>query len=136
MSAYAIYNARSIGGIIFVYCLEFVSLWGGPLLEVSLKLLILFSNLRSHLLPDGKEVWNFLKKFVNTEYYNKKPAQFVLDLLRLQMPELLKSSVNTLAVTDLESEVRQLIRGDDRTSRRILLLVDTLLVRAHFLATF
>ena len=84
---------------------------------------------RPRLLPDYNYIWKFLKGFADT-VYSKTPANFILDLLKLQIPELPNSSENTLSETDLEAKLRNYIKDDERIPKRLLiLLADGHLVR-------
>ena len=77
---------------------------------------------RPHLQPDYKHIWKFLKGFADTVYC-KTPAMFLIDLLKLEIPELPSSSESTLSDADLESELRHYIKDDERTPKRLLLLL-------------
>ena len=60
--------------------------------------------------------------------YGKTPANFLLDLLKLRLPELLNTEVNTVCEQELEKNVRDFIKDDDRITRRLFLSVEGLLV--------
>ena len=82
---------------------------------------------RPQLTPDYNDIWKFLKKF-SVSSYSRIPAQFLQDLLKLQLPEMCNASVNTLTERELEMQLRNMIKDDDRIPRRLFALPEAFLV--------
>ena len=80
-------------------------------------------------MPGCTEFWNFFMKFTERAY-SKTPAEFIFDLLRLDMPvfSLKATPLQTDEQVDIETNVRKYIKNDERIPRRFHIAVDTLLV--------
>ena len=81
-------------------------------------------------MPGCTEFWHFFLKFSERAYYSKTPAEFIFDLLRLDMPNfsLKAAPLQTDEQNDTETYVREYIENDERIPRRLYIAVDTLLV--------
>ena len=82
---------------------------------------------RPQLTPDYNDIWEFLRKFL-VSAYSKIPAQFLQDLLKLQLPEMCNAPENTLTEHELEKQLRKMIKDDDRIPRRLFASPETFLV--------
>lgn len=69
-------------------------------------------------------MWEFFAKFAPYGY-DKTPAVFCIDLLKLKLPELLKTEEDEL---QLEKKLRNFIKQDERVPIRLLRLLERLLV--------
>lgn len=82
---------------------------------------------RPQLTPDYNIIWEFFKKFL-VSVYSRTPALFLQDLLKLQLPEMCNASENTLTEYELEKQLRNIIKDDDRIPRRLFSSPETFLV--------
>lgn len=73
-------------------------------------------------------MWEFFAKFT-THGYNKTPINFLFDLLKLKLPELLKTDGSSSFEPQLERHLRGFIKQDERIPKRLLTAVEHLLVR-------
>ena len=80
-------------------------------------------------MPGCKEFWIFFLKFTE-QAYKKTPAEFIFDLLRLEMPNfsLKAAPIQSDEHLHIEADVRKFIKDDERIPRRLQITVDTLLV--------
>lgn len=81
-------------------------------------------------MPGCTEFWHFFLKFAERGY-SKTPAEFLFDILKLDMPNfsLKATPIQTDEQFDVETDVRKYIKNDERILRRLHIAVDTLLVR-------
>ena len=80
-------------------------------------------------MPVCTEFWQFFVKFAERAY-SKTPAEFIFDLLRLDMPNfsLKAAPIQTDEQVHVETCVQKYIKSDERIPRRLYIAVDTLLV--------